>query len=286
MTAPHRPDFGFGTVIATTLGVFLRRFGAVFLVTAPGLVVTTMLVIAGATFEDWSGIRLSMTGVPNALQGAVLLAALGVTAGLCAGLIGGPLARVVEDALDERGVRLGRALSATFTRTVRSILVGQLVVLGTLAPLMVIVLIGLRPGVFVLLVLVLAGTYALGLWGMAIACVHMDRLGLGALGRSVRLGQGYRFTVAGSFFVLFLVSVLAGGVVTVGLAILTYFLREFFPINDQTIPHFRAVRILLIWTAGSSFAIPLMCIGAAVIRARLVAIKEPPDIKKVLHVFE
>ena len=280
--APPRQIFGIGAVIGETLWVFVRRIHWALIGCLPGLVLGGLLTsLAVWVFATERVIRMSYRS-----EEYIVLGCFAICVGGAIGVMAGPLSRLVEDARLSRNVRIGVVLRTVLYRPVESVICGVLTVSATLIPIVLFMLGGYSSGFIIQILGALLGTWVLAHIGICLPVVHIDRLGFGALARASSLGRGYRLTIGGTFFVMLAIAFVLGGGLTGLLAVAMQFLFSEV-IGFSSFPHPWRMLIPLFYLGLVTFlVVGFMATGAAVIRARMVEIKEPLDITPLVDLFD
>ncbi|MEM7742742.1 MAG: hypothetical protein AAF409_03440 [Pseudomonadota bacterium] len=280
----ERPILGVGQIMSDVLTLFFLRLPKLLLLGLPGAIGIGGVLYGTVAMEDqWS--QLGFLADANVAFAAGFLA-FAVALGLGLGLTAGPLTAAFDTYHRHGHVPLFPCVRTLLHRPVQAAVCGIVVTLATLAPLVLVFLATTpRVGFFATIVLIAIGMYSLGRWGMSLPAVSIDRIGVRALGRAVRLGQGYRWRIAGTCFLLWFTAVLLGGFLSGGLGLGVGAMLEF--AYDVDLGN-QVEEILLFSNAvlGLSVMTVLLALGLAAIRARMVEIKEPPDIGEMIGVFD
>ena len=279
-----KPVLGTGQIYTDVLGVFVQRFPKILLLSMPAAVAMGLIFYAGIELLDGPLSRLWRYSAWLAVLAPMAMFALALGTGL--GLASGPLSAALHEFKLHRKVPIGRCIARFAVRPVAAVICSVMAVGTTLMPLWLLaaadsVRVGLILGGCALAI----GMYGLGFWGLAAPSVAIERLGLSALGRSRRLGEGYRWRIAGTCFLLFVTAVLVGGAVTVGLGFLFAFVFD--EVLGMRFGHRTDDALLFLdFCLGQTLVVAVMGLGLAAIRARMVEIKEPPDIADMIEVFD
>ncbi len=280
----ERPVLGIGQIMSDVLTLFFLRLPKLLLLGLPGaLGIGGVLYGTVAMADQWSQLRL-LTDAKVALAAGFL--AFAVALGLGLGLTAGPLTAAYDIYHRHGRVPLVPCARTVFRRPVQAAVCGIVVTLATLAPLALVFLASTpRVGFFATIVLIAIGMYSLGRWGMSLPAVSMDRIGVRALRRAVRLGQGYRWRIAGTCFLLWFTALLFGGLLSGGLGLGVGAFLEF-AVNVDLGNQVEEILLFANAVLGLSVMTVLLALGLAAIRARMVEIKEPPDIGDMIGVFD
>ena len=286
---PPRQVFGIGTVIANVFAIFVKRYPKVMFLSLPGTVLMGLVFYAGIIWVDDVGQGV-FSGLPRWLVNPFTIFSVGI--GCALGLSAGPLASAY-DSYQRRGtVPVGHSLARVLARPAVALAVGILVAAAVILPLTTLIWAATpRIGLVIFCGALLVGMYALGLWGLALPAISMERIGFRGLKRSFRLSQGYRWPIACTCFVLFFAALLIGGLIGAGLIMLCrLILLDWLELSGFGFfgPNSDLFEILLFLDFCFAYAniVVLMMLGLAAIRARMVEIKEPPDIGDMVDVFD
>lgn len=281
---PERPVLGVGQIMADVLVLFFRRLPKIMLLALPGGLGIAGVLYGTFAMEDyWSGLFATSDFRPGFIAG---IAAVAIALGTGLGLAAGPLTTAFHSYQLRRQVPLGSCARTLTRRPIAAVMCGVMVTLATLAPLALSVYASTAwVGFFLAMVLISAGMYAMGRWGLSLPAISMDRMGLSALGRASRLGEGYRWSIAGTCFLLWFTSFLLGGMLSAGLALLVGATLELV-IDVNLDPDVEGALVFIDAVLGLTAATALLALGFAAIRARMVEIKEPPDIAEMVEVFD
>ena len=283
------PILGTGQIITNVLALFIKRFPKILILCLPAGLALGLVFYLGIRWID-SGFIGAPSFIPWWLMNpfTVFSAAIGLAMGLSAG----PLAEAYHRYYTTRRVPLGACMKAIIRRPLAALIMGVIVAGATLLPFAALSwATSARLGLFVGSVALVIGMYVLGFWGLALPAISRDRMGFGGFGRSKNLSKDYRWRIAGTCFVLFFAALLAGGLVGAGLVLLGQLILAellgiqglgFFGTNTDLFE----VLMLIDFCLSFTIIVALIVLGLAAIRARMVEIKEPPDIEDMVAVFD
>lgn len=282
--AAPKPVLGIGQIISDVLVLLVRRLPKVLCLALPGAGLSAgFLYLVFETLDANAALRSGFSVQIAIALSPVLIAC---TLGLGLGLGAAPLAAGWSSWSRSRTLPLGPSLWQIRRKPVHAALAGLIVCVLAALPLCGALLLtnGFLGG-FLTLCAMLVGTLALGIWGPALPAISMDNLGLGALRRSAELTRDYRMATAGTCALMFLTASLLGGLMAAGLALAFALIFEFW--LEMSLPSVLE-QVLVIGDAliSSACMIGTFGLGLAAIRARLVEIKEPPDIADMVDVFD
>ena len=299
--APSRPEavgppvaelppqvFGIGTVIANVFAIFIKRLPKVLFLSLPAAALMGFVFYLGIIWIDDLGGEL--VGLPDWLVNPFTIFSVAIGFGL--GLSAGPLAAAYDSYQRTGTVPVRRCLARVIARPMVALVIGVLVAGAVILPLTTLIWAATpRIGLVIFCGALLVGMYALGLWGLALPAIAMDRIGFSGLKRSFRLSQGYRWPIACTCFVLFFASLLIGGLIGAGLLMAgRLILVEMLDLSGFGMfgPNSDLFEMLLFLDFCFAYMIivALITLGLAAIRARMVEIKEPPDIGDMVDVFD
>ena len=280
---------GLGVIVTKALAVFVLRLPKVLLLSLPASIALGLLFYAAIEWLQSSFIRHALL-LPWWMLNPFTIFSVGL--GLASGLMAGPLSAAFQ-AFDKTGVLpLGSSFRSLKAKPFVAMIVGIIVVGATLLPFaMLSWATSARLGLFIGCVALAVGMYGMALWGLALPAISRDGMGFRALRRSMELSKGYRWRIAGTCFVLFFMALLAGGVIGAGLVLLGRIIM----FELLGLPHFieifgsmdlLAVLIFLDFCLGFTIIIAVNMLGLAAIRARMVEIKEAPDIEDMIDIFD
>lgn len=286
--APHptpRVALGVGNIVATSLAIFLKRLHIVAILMLPALASVTVLFYV-FTNELWSTMRDTIGFSRSTAEPIVAFITATLAIGVATGLAAGPLSKAVSAYLAARPIPIGASFGALRINPLHSILVGILVTAGTLVLMLSLTLApGVRVGLLLAAGCLAVGMYALARWGLALPIIPLERMGLRAIRRSEWLSADYRWPLTGTFFLLFVIAILFGGLTAAGL-IMAGRLIAIDGLGIAFNNRLEEIFILIDFSLGTTISIAVMTIGAAVMHARLIEIKEPLDIEDMVDVFE
>lgn len=280
--APERPVFGTGQIVAGVLELFVRRMPKIALLTLPGILAAAGVTMIYAEFIDalvevWIGGGILGNLVPPLLLGAL--------AGVAIGLPSGAMVAAWRGYARHRRIDLEECFRVMRIGTGRTILAAVLIGMAVLVPWALLTLATVpQVGIFLGAAALATGMYALALWGVGVPTIPAEGLGLGAaLRRGRALGDGYRWQIAGAAFLLLCSGVLLSLVLGTLVALGAYGLDAVFGIRASL----RGEVAAAIGTGLISIPlVAIMPLGLAAIRARLIELKEPPDIADMAEVFD
>lgn len=280
-----KPILGVAQIMTDVLAVFFKRLPKVLLLSLPGGIVFGALFYLG--FIEFAGLWDSNFGRgPFFISMLVPFLIFATCFGSALGSVAAPMAAALSQFNSRRTITLRTCFATLWRKPIVAMIAGTLVITMTLVPMMLLTFAGSgRTGLFLALVSLALGAYMLGVWGMALPSISKDNKGLSALGRSKRLGLGYRWPIAGTCFLLFFTSVLFGGaigaVLALGFGLVAFELLDINVSNEMT-----EILFFINFCFGQTIALALLCLGLAAVRERMVEIKEPPDIADMVDVFD
>ncbi len=280
---PERAALDISGVVATTLGLFVRRGLRTALFGLPGTVLSVAVFWLLAELFERVPVSYAESNVTWLLCAYVFVV---IGLGFSIGTVGAPLVVMVSGLLDEEPCAFRAHFRPIWSRPLLLYRVSCAIVAAMLTPAFVLMpmpLLNLSP---VALFLALAtALYALARWGSALSVAAVEVHQSECLGRSAWLTRGYRLALCGTYTMLIVIATLISAVVGAGLAILSQIVGAFLVASEVPGP---LVDLLIALDVGLSVFVGLaiMIIGSAVLHARLVEIKEPPDLARVVDVFE
>jgi hypothetical protein len=281
----ERVTLGVGSIVATSTGMFFKRLHIVALLALPAMIAVTGLMYV-FTYELWTLLR-DATGLSRSTSEPIVAYITATCAiGVATGLSAGPLASAATAYVAAKPISPGASFARIGIKPLQAIATGMLVTAGTLALMLLLALApNVRLGILMACGCLALGMYALARWGLALPVIPLERMGMRALRRSEWLSADYRWPLTGTFFLLFVIAVLFGGLAAAGLMMLARLITiDALAINFSN--SLEEVFILMDVSFGTTIAISVMTIGAAVMRIRLIEIKEPLDIEDMIDVFE
>lgn len=251
-----RPPFGVGTIVGDSFRLFFSRFSVFFLLAfVPTLAIDLLLwLIIG---------REAILLADNPVMLERFLSAPELVLFYVLPFVGYSFATalMVLAAYDARighHARVGAYFAVAITRTVPVLLVS----------IVVYILIALG-----LILLIIPGLYVAAMLSATITVVVVERMGLGAIGRSADLTRDYRWPILGTIIVLFLCVLVLGFVLgfVVGLI--------------QSLVGVSLLSSLILFAAASAIPNGILAIGYVLIYARLREIKEGTTVQSLVEVF-
>ncbi|QNL19611.1 hypothetical protein HXX25_09930 [Hyphobacterium sp. CCMP332] len=146
------------------------------------------------------------------------------------------------------------------------------------------ILVGLMTGIG-LVFLIVPGLYIMAMFYVMVPTIVFENAGFGALERSLKLTENYRWAIIGTAIVLIIIIWIVsaiGGAILVGAFMATGGSDTFLQGNTASYPIWFSV----LNAAISSLAAPLSLIASGVVYARLKEIKEGGQAGDLLKVFE
>lgn len=204
------PPLGIVTLLSEGFALLISRFGQIFtLALIVSLVGAVLAALIGAGSDmpvpvDPDGTEApfdpgDFAGVDTGLGGFFLVGFLGFALQvLVGGLISGMLALIALDATTETRRPLGDYAAATLARVV------------PIAVLTLVVSIAAGIG---LIFLILPGLWIYAVWSVIVPVIMVESAGFGALGRSAKLTENYRWPIIGLVVVIILFLILVSLVV-------------------------------------------------------------------------
>ncbi|WP_415715069.1 hypothetical protein [Roseibium sp.] len=251
---PAKPSLGVGSIIADSLGICLKRFAAVFVISllpsAIGLFlysqvigVEAILGLAQPQFND------TAAGVAYALAVLGSLVVYYITIAL--------LVQLAYDAKLQRPVRFGRYILPTLTAIVPIVLTGIAVTLLV---------------VFASLALLVPGLWVYAVFSVTVPAIVKERIGFRGMARSASLTKEYRWPIAG---LLLLVLLFTSGM---------SFAAQFF--SSIAYDAGGLAGAIVFYLLVTTIATGLASLPLALIYARLREIKEGISVDQIASVFD
>jgi len=281
-----RPSLGIGSVLGGTFRIFFSRFPMLFLMAyLPTLLAQLAIMWIMGEF------RVRLMADPGSVgpTASAILTFLALVLGLLMVGYGFATALIVPAAYDARLGHRSRLAAYIGVGLVRfgpvvliSVLVFGCLFLGNLVIYFVFStvvsgiarVVGSGAGVLLLLAAIPA-IYWAAMLSLSVVAIVVERVGIGAIGRSVRLTKDYRWPVIGTIILLGLCAGVVGYVFDFAVTQL-----------------FITTGILQYWlfflTRAASMAIPmgLMSVGLVLLYARLREIKEGTSVQSLAQVFD
>ena len=265
VTDPNlKPPLGIGSILSQSTSILFSRFLLFFAIALAvqlvALLLNKLFVPTADLLNPETALTAAFTVAPL-VTGLVSLVASSVTTGI-----------IVLGAYDawlgnpsRPAAYFGAALAAIVPLVLLSILVNVVGVLG-------------------LLLLVLPGLYVLSMWSVVTPAIVAESAGFGALGRSMQLTSGYRWSIIGLLIILFAIIIGVSLVVQQALG-LAFGISALAPTPEQfatltSLPY--QLASALPGALVSAFAAVL----TAVLYARLKEIKEGVGYEDLGTVFE
>lgn len=284
-SARAKQILGVGDIVAQTLAIFFRRLPVVLLLTIPAA--AAMVGILYLSLIEFERELQEFLGVSRRL-GDMLLGYLSFTVafGTGAALASGPLAGVAEAYIQGQRTPLRACFAMMFRRLAMTLSLGVLLAAGVMFLMFVnAVLPRTFTGLLPMLMSLALSMYLLARWAPALPTAVLEGKGFDSLRRSDWLSAGYRWQGTGTLILAWVIGVIFGGAFAAGLL-----LGGAFVFNDvfDVGPAGRVEEVLLFldFGIGLSIAIAIITLAVIVLRLRLIEIKEPPDIKDMITVFE
>lgn len=259
-----KPPLGIGSILSQSMSIlfgrFLLFFAIAFAVQLVALLLNRLFVPTAALLDPETAVSAAFAVGPI-VSGLLALVASSVTTGI-----------IVLGAYDawlgnpsRPGAYLGAALAAIVPLVVLSIVVNVVAGLG-------------------LVLLILPGLYVLSMWSVVTPAIVAEGAGFGALGRSLQLTSGYRWSIVGLLVVLFVIIIAIQFVVSAALGA-AFGVSALAPTADQF-----ATLTSLPYQLAAALPGALMAAFAAVLTAvlyaRLKEIKEGVGYEDLGTVFE
>lgn len=251
---PAKPSLGVGSIIADSVGICLKRFVAVFVISllpsafnlflfSQVIGVEAMVGLAQPQFSD------TAAGVAYALAFLGSFVAYNITAAL--------LVQLAYDAKLQRPVRFGRYILPTLTAILPIVLTGIAVTLLV---------------VFASLALLVPGLWVYAVFSVTVPAIVIERVGFGCMSRSASLTKEYRWPIAGLLLLMVLF--------TSGMS----FAAPFF--SSMAYDAGGLAGAIVFYLLVTTIATGLASLPLALIYARLREIKEGISVDQIASVFD
>ena len=281
-----RPSLDIGSVLGGTFRIFFSRLPMLFL-----MAFLPTLLAQLATMWIIGEFRVRLMADPGSVGPSMsaTLTVLAIVLGLMVVGYGFATALIVPAAYDARlghrsrfaayiGVGLIRFVPVVLISVVvfACLFLGNLVIYFVFSTVISSIarVLGLSAGILILLAAIPA-VYWAAMFSLSVVAIVVERVGISAIGRSVRLTKDYRWPVIGTIILLGLCAGIVGYVFDFAVTQL-----------------FIATGILQYWlfflTRAASMAIPmgLMSVGLVLLYARLREIKEGTSVQSLAQVFD
>lgn len=251
------PPLGIGQIVGESFSLFFGRFGVFFILAfVPTLISTAISVgvlgagaMGGGNPED---MMAAMTSIPGILAIFVIpIVIYGITTAL--------MVCAAYDAKLGRPARMGQYFTIALSRAVPVVIVSVIVAL----------IVGAG---FALLVI--PGIYLMALFSVAVTVAVLESMGVGALGRSIGLTKEYRWPIAGTLILLYLVAI-----------VLTYIVQLLVLPMVLGLGGAGLVIGLIVQAAVGAVSTAIISIGFVLIYARLRDVKEGVSVDSLVEVF-
>lgn len=285
VTSPS-PALAPGEIFGETLALFFRRLHIILILSVlPSIAFGAVFYLLVIAYEDW--LRQTLNIGRGYARILLTFASIALSVGVGLGTASGPMTTAARAFRVGQPVRLGDCLHVFWRRLPARMVVGSQICAGLLMPL-AIVAIGTnsaRAGLIITILALGIGSYAIGRWGLSLPSLSAETMQGSATRRAVFLSQGYRWQLAGTAFLLLVMAALISGL----FAVLLITGSRLFMTEVLNIRGFGTIAewvMIAEASLGVGVMSALVAIGLALMHARMVEIKEPPDISEMIHVFE
>jgi len=268
-----RPGLGVGAIVGGSFAIFFRRLPVFILLALVPLVVVQVVVASvfgglfmTSLFEGFDPAAGTIPGRIYVLWGLVVV--LGNALVL---LILGFMVQAAYDTRLGRPVRLGLYFGGALRQVV---------------PLLICSLVAILLIYLASIFMLVPGLWVMAVFSVTVPIVVIERAGFGALGRSAALTRGYRWPIAGALILL----ILGAMVVSIVLAVLTAVGGMAASAVLTAAPGLGAGLLATIlgtvwYSVQLAAGLGILCVGIALIYARLREIKEGTGVEALAEVF-